>query len=91
MPSRGSEKPGSTWLSGVEVAAQDRRRVGRPQPGEPVDFGGREGVILGRVEVRDDDHTLPLPHVDSLADTAVPGPVEALAEREPAGRAPLPI
>ena len=73
---------------GVEVAAQDRGRFGGPQPSEPVGFGRREGVILGRVEIRDDDHTLSLPHVDSLADTAVPGPVEALAEREPTG-APL--
>ena len=85
MPSRGSEKPGKHMPAGVEVTAQDRGRLGRPQPGKPVDLGGREGVILGRVEVPDDDHALPILHVDSLADTAVPGPVEALAEREPTG------
>jgi hypothetical protein len=69
----------------VEVAAEDRGRFGRPQPSKPVDFGRRERMILGRVEIREEDHTLSLPHVDSLADAAVPGPVEALAEREPAG------
>jgi glycosyltransferase involved in cell wall biosynthesis len=76
---------GQGVATGVEVAAQDRGRFGRPQPSKPVDFGRRKRVILGRVEIRDDDHTLPLPHVDSLADTAVPRPVEALAERKPTG------
>ena len=82
---QGLREAGQHVPAGVEVAAQDRGPLGRPQTRKPVDLGGREGVILGRVEIRDDEHTLPLPHVDSLADAAVPGPVEALAEREPAG------
>jgi glycosyltransferase involved in cell wall biosynthesis len=82
---QGLREAGQHVPAGVEVAGQDRGRLGRPQPRKPVDLGCREGVILGRVKIADDDHTLPLPHVNSLADAAVPGPVEPLAEREPAG------
>ena len=71
--------------AGVEVAAQDRGRLGRPEKREPVGLGCGERVILRRVEIRDDYDTPPVPHVDSLADTAVPSPVEALARRELAG------
>lgn len=82
-------KAGEAGAGGVEVTADDRRAL-REDAREPLELEPRQGVLLGGMQVRDEDPGAVPEHGDSLTDAAIPGPFEPVDDgsaRRPPRRA----